>query len=83
MKYVYLDNAATTEVDPRVRDYMVDFLGDIFGNPSSKHVMGQQAASVIEKAGRAVADAVGNGPWKVIFTSGGTEADNLAVFGTA
>jgi len=82
MKYIYLDNAATTPVDPVVRDYVLGFLSEEFGNPSSAHVLGQRTAAVIERARKSVAEAVGSGPWNVYFTSGGTEADNLALFGT-
>jgi cysteine desulfurase len=81
---VYLDNAATTPVLPQVRDAMAPFLGaEAFGNPSSPHHYGRLARSAVEQARRQVAAAVGAEPAWVYFTSGGTEADNLAVLGGA
>jgi len=81
---VYLDNAATTPVLPEVRDVMAPFLGaEAFGNPSSPHRFGRAARAAVEQARRQVAEAVGADPAWVYFTSGGTEADNLAVFGAA
>src|SRR5712691_1170282 len=81
---VYLDNAATTPVRPEVLDAMLPYLGrDAFGNPSSAHRFGRAARAGIEEAKRAIAAALGAEPNQVIFTSGGTEADNLAVIGAA
>jgi len=81
---VYLDNAATTPVLPEVREAMAPFLGaEAFGNPSSPHHYGRAARSAVEQARRQVAAAVGAEPAWVYFTSGGTEADNLAVLGGA
>src|SRR6267378_230900 len=81
---VYLDNAATTPVRPEVLEAMLPYLGsDAFGNPSSAHRFGRAARAGIEAAKRAVADAVGAEPNQVVFTSGGTEADNLAIIGAA
>jgi len=81
---VYLDNAATTPVLPEVRDAMVPFLdADAFGNPSSPHRFGRAARAAVEQAREQVAAAVGAEPAWVYFTSGGTEADNLAVLGAA
>ena len=81
---VYLDNAATTPVRPEVLDAMLPYLGpDAFGNPSSAHRFGRAARAGVEQAKRAVAEALGAEPNQVIFTSGGTEADNLAVIGAA
>ena len=83
-RLVYLDNAATTPVRPEVLDAMLPYLGaDAFGNPSSAHRFGRAARAGIEEAKRRVAEAVGAEPNQVIFTSGGTEADNLAVIGAA
>jgi cysteine desulfurase len=83
-RVVYLDNAATTPVRPEVLEAMLPYLGkDAFGNPSSAHRFGRAARAGIEEAKRAVADAVGAEPNQVIFTSGGTEADNLAIIGAA
>lgn len=80
----YLDNAATTPVLPEVRDAMAPFLDvHAFGNPSSPHQYGRAARAAVEQARRQVAQAVGTDPKWVYFTSGGTEADNLAVLGGA
>src|SRR5574341_681547 len=81
---VYLDNAATTPVRPEVLEAMLPYLGrEAFGNPSSAHRFGRAARAGVEQAKRAVAQAVGAEPNQVVFTSGGTEADNLAVIGAA
>jgi cysteine desulfurase len=81
---VYLDNAATTPVLPEVREAMLPFLGgERFGNPSSPHRLGRTARAAVEEARGLVAAALGADPRAVYFTSGGTEADNLAVLGGA
>ena len=81
---IYLDNAATTPVRPEVLEAMMPYLTDeAFGNPSSPHRFGQRARAGIDKAKRQIADALHAEPGQVIFTSGGTEADNLAVIGSA
>ncbi|MGD0485373.1 MAG: cysteine desulfurase family protein [Gemmatimonadales bacterium] len=81
---IYLDHAATTPVRREVRDAMLPFLGEeAFGNPSSAHRFGRQVRSAVEAARERVAAAVGAEPREVVFTSGGTEADNLAVLGLA
>jgi len=83
-RITYLDNAATTPVRPEVLEAMLPYLGkDAFGNPSSAHRFGRAARAGIEEAKRAVAEAVGAEPNQVVFTSGGTEADNLAIIGAA
>jgi cysteine desulfurase len=83
-RLVYLDNAATTPVRPEVLDAMLPYLGaEAFGNPSSAHRFGRAARAGIEQAKRAIAGAAGAEPNQVVFTSGGTEADNLAVIGAA
>jgi cysteine desulfurase len=83
-RLTYLDHAATTPVRPEVLDAMLPYLRDeAFGNPSSAHRFGRAARAGIEHAKRAIAQAVGAEPNQVIFTSGGTEADNLAVIGAA
>src|SRR5881628_1326050 len=83
-RLVYLDNAATTPVRPEVLDAMLPYLGkEAFGNPSSGHRFGRAARAGIEEAKRTIAEALGAEPNQVIFTSGGTEADNLAVIGAA
>ncbi len=79
--YVYLDHAATTPLDPRVRHAMEPFLDGVFGNPSSLHWAGRKAHEAVE-AGRAeVAALVGARPAEIVFTGSGTEADNLAILG--
>lgn len=78
---VYLDYNATTPVDKRVMDVMMPLFAEDFGNPSSSHESGRVAAQVVEEARRKVADAVGMGASDVIFTSGATEANNLAITG--
>src|SRR6059036_487179 len=83
---VYLDNAATTPVRPEVLEAMLPYLGrDAFGNPSSPHRFGRAARAGVDQAKRSIAEALGGNvePGQVIFTSGGTEADNLAVIGCA
>jgi cysteine desulfurase len=81
---IYLDHAATTPVRPEVREAMLPFLGEeAFGNPSSAHAPGRAARAAVEHAREQVARAVGAEPGQVTFTSGGTEADNLAVLGVA
>ncbi len=81
---VYLDHAATTPVRPEVRQAMLPYLGhEVFGNPSSAHWFGRAARAGVEQARRQVAAAVGADSAQVFFTSGGTEADNLAVLGAA
>src|SRR5439155_413990 len=81
-RVTYLDNAATTPVRPEVLEAMLPYLGkETFGNPSSAHRFGRAARAGIEEAKRAVATALGAEPNQVVFTSGGTEADNLAIIG--
>jgi cysteine desulfurase len=81
---VYLDHAATTPVRPEVLEAMLPYLtNQAFGNPSSAHRFGRAARAGVEQARREVAQAVGAEPNQVIFTSGGTEADNLGIIGAA
>jgi cysteine desulfurase len=81
---VYLDHAATTPVRPEVLEAMLPYLGvEAFGNPSSAHRVGRAARAGVEEAKRRVAEALHVEPNQVIFTSGGTEADNLAIIGSA
>lgn len=77
---VYLDNAATTQIAPEVVDAMVEVLKDDFGNPSSTHFYGRQVKALIEISRRKVARHINCSPSEVVFTSGGTEADNMALF---
>ena len=80
----YLDNAATTAVRPEVRNKMDPFLTDEnFGNPSSSHRFGRAARAAVERARKQIASTLGAKSGDVLFTSGGTEADNLAVIGKA
>ncbi len=83
MKPIYLDNAATTEVDPRVQAAMRPYLEDQFGNPSSRHRLGVRAAKALDEARGHLARATGADPLRISFTAGGTEANNLAVLGLA
>ncbi|MGB6265265.1 MAG: cysteine desulfurase family protein [Candidatus Acidiferrales bacterium] len=78
---VYLDSNATTAVDPSVLEAMVPFLTGDFGNASSIHTPGQRARRAVDEARTSVAALIGAKPGEIVFTSGGTEADNLAVFG--
>lgn len=80
---IYLDYNATTPVDPRVRAAMLPYLGDQFGNPSSSHAFGRAAWTAVERARRQVADLLGCTPEEILFTSGGSESDNLAIQGVA
>jgi len=81
---IYLDHAATTPVRREVREAMLPFLGEeAFGNPSSSHGIGRAARSALDGARERIAAAVGAAPRDIIFTSGGTEADNLAILGLA
>ena len=83
MNTVYFDYNATTPLDPRVREAMLPFLDGIFGNPSSVHHVGRRARSILDDARDRTAQVLGSKPGEVIFTGGGTESNNLAIFGTA
>jgi cysteine desulfurase len=76
---IYLDNAATTPVDPEVVDAMLPYLYNFFGNPSSSHSFGRKCKSAIENSRRSIASYLNVSPGELVFTSGGTEADNLAL----
>ena len=80
---LYLDHAATTPVRPEVLQAMLPYLTDRFGNPSSHHTVGEAAATALADARARVAAVLGFRPADIVFTSGGTEADNLAVKGLA
>ena len=78
---IYLDHSATTPVDPRVAEAMTRSLTQNFGNPSSVHGFGQQARAAVDRARREVAALINAKPNEIIFTSGGTEGNNLAIRG--
>jgi len=80
---IYLDHAATTPTRPEVVKAMLPFFGDAFGNPSSIHSLGQEAKGAIEEARTKVAELIGARSEEIVFTSGGTEADNFALKGVA
>jgi cysteine desulfurase len=80
---IYLDNAATTAVDRAVVDAMAPYFTELYGNASSLHYFGQQAKRAVATARKEVADLINADPNEVVFLSGGTEADNLAVIGVA
>lgn len=80
---IYLDNAATTPVSQEVLDAMQPYFRDIYGNPSSVHASGRQAKGAVERAREQVARAINAKANEIVFTSGGTEADNSAIIGTA
>jgi cysteine desulfurase len=79
----YFDHNATTPVDPEILDTMVSCLGQVYGNASSIHHFGQSAKQRLEAARRQVAALIHATPQEIVFTSGGTEADNLAILGVA
>src|SRR5829696_3097367 len=80
---IYFDHNATTPVDAAVAEAVTRVLGINFGNPSSVHYFGQQAKAVLDDARTAVASLIGAEPSEIVFTSGGTEADNFALRGVA
>src|SRR5436190_16051364 len=81
LRRVYLDNSATTPIDPQVVEAMMPCLTDKFGNASSIHFFGQEARATVDKARHQVAALINARPNEVVFTSGGTEANNLAIRG--
>jgi cysteine desulfurase len=83
MPKVYFDNSATTRVDPKVVEAMLPFFDEKFGNASSLHSFGREAGEAMEEARRIVAKALNATSREIIFTSGGTESDNLAIQGIA
>ena len=76
---VYLDHNATTPIDPLVLEAMLPFLRERFGNASSRHEYGRRARQAIDEARQRVAEAVNAHPTEVVFTSGGSEANNLFI----
>lgn len=81
MKRIYLDYNATTPIAPAVQERMLPFLAEYFGNPSSSHVMGRICQEAMEDARSLVASSLGAVREEIVFTSGGTESNNLAIFG--
>jgi cysteine desulfurase len=82
-RVIYMDHSATTPVHPAVREAMAPFFAEAYGNPSSLHRLGQEAHHAVEEARRQVAEILGCHPSEVVFTSGGSESDNLALRGVA
>jgi cysteine desulfurase len=82
MTTIYLDHAATTPVHPVVATKYAEMLGSLFGNPSSIHSYGREARKWLDEARKIMAQSINAKPSEIIFTSGGTEADNIAIFGT-
>ena len=80
---VYLDHAATTPIDSRVREVMLPYLGEKFGNPSSFHSLGKEIKDDLDDARESIANILHIRPDEILFTSGGTESDNLAILGYA
>ena len=81
MERIYLDHAAATPIDRRVLDAMMPYLTTAFGNPSSLHYFGQEARAAVQRARQQVAHCLGVAAADIVFTSGGTEGDNLAIRG--
>ena len=76
---VYLDNAATTPVAPEIIDMIRDTMRDSFANPSSVHSFGRESKIIVERSRKVIADLINTSPGSILFTSGGTEADNMAI----
>lgn len=81
MKLIYLDNNATTQVDPKVVEAMVPYFSEFYGNPSSVHTLGQKSRRALAQSRQIVADFLGVKPTEIIFTSGGTECANYLLRG--
>lgn len=83
MMYIYADNAATTKISPAAMEAMTKCMEEAYGNPSSLHSVGQKAAEVLQKAREDIAEILGADFREIYFTSGGTEADNQAIYSAA
>ena len=83
MNRIYLDHAATTPVSPRVLEAMLPFFCECWGNASAVYATGREARKAVENARKQTAQAIGAQPQEILFTSGGTESDNLAIRGAA
>lgn len=83
MERIYLDNASTTRIDPRVLEAMMPFLSSSYGNASSTHAFGKVAKVMLEDARDLIAESIGASPSEIFFTSGGTESNNMAIKGIA
>lgn len=83
MNRIYLDHAATSPMHPEVVELFSNRLAEVYGNPSSIHGTGREARKILDEARNVLAKSIGADDPEIIFTSGGTEADNLAIFGTA
>ena len=83
MNRIYLDHAATSPMHPEVVELFSNRLAEVYGNPSSIHCTGREARKILDEARNVLAKSIGADDPEIIFTSGGTEADNLAIFGTA
>lgn len=79
MSRIYFDNAATTQLDPEVFEAMLPYLKEFYGNPSAIHAFGRETRAAVEKARRKVAGLLRCAPGEIVFTSGGTEADNMVL----
>lgn len=80
---IYLDHSATTPVDERVLEVMLPYFSEVYGNPSSIHRLGQQAESAVEKSRHTIAEILNCQPKEIVFTSCGSESDNLAIRGVS
>ena len=81
--FVYVDNAATTQVDPDVAEKVIPCFTSVFGNASSIHTAGRKAKELLDTAREQVANALGAEPGEIYFTAGGSESDNWAIKGVA
>src|SRR6266850_4303448 len=81
MRKIYADHNATTPLDPQVLDAMLPYLREHYGNASSVHIFGREARAAIDDARVRIANLLGAQEGEIIFTGGGTEADNNAIFG--